>query len=545
MILMIPSAALLDTDLSLETGVNTHALIPVSGKPLFANISKLYRDSSIKNLKVFIILKSCQEKLLSDYGGYIDRCIESPDSQSIYETIASGLTEICGESFDQDEEVIIHMGDTLLSQSDLNYQSDCIYASQGSDFYRRTVFTEKKGRVFIESDRSFNHPNNKKSLLSIGVYSFSSVLTLKKAFSSVNTNEKGVDLFFRAIEEYSKIKPINTLLVKNWMDFGHLDTYYESKLSCQNLRHFNSLKFESSLGVVTKRSKDLNFVHQVRWFQLQPKEVQYFLPRVYDYSDGSDPFISMEMLTLPTLSELFTGKRLELGAWLTVFTRLQDITNIYSKYSYRSDVSNSMLHAMYVTKTVNRLNSYLDDNPGNKMLKCRQFSNGFMLGDLPGLIEQYVNKYQLLSSKDISPIHGDFCLTNLLYDQRSRMVKMIDPRGIFSVPGIYGDGRYDIAKLFHSIVSGYDFLVADLFSVEVDNDIVSYKINKTGYHNEVADMVQGVFTLDKKLNQQVRVIESLLFLSMIPLHRDRPDRQMVMAAIGLELFNYYYKEDDL
>ena len=38
---------------------------------------------------------------------------------------------------------------------------------------------------------------------------------------------------------------------------------------------------------------------------------------------------------------------------------------------------------------------------------------------------------------------------------------------------------------------------------------------------------------------RVRLIESLLFLSMIPLHKDHPERQVAMALRGLSLFQEF------
>ena len=76
----------------------------------------------------------------------------------------------------------------------------------------------------------------------------------------------------------------------------------------------------------------------------------------------------------------------------------------------------------------------------------------------------------LLDLDELTPIHGDFCFSNLLYDCKVRLVKMIDPRGEFGVPGVFGDRRYDLAKLAHSYAGGYDFIVADQFSVEVDSE---------------------------------------------------------------------------
>jgi Ser/Thr protein kinase RdoA (MazF antagonist) len=44
-------------------------------------------------------------------------------------------------------------------------------------------------------------------------------------------------------------------------------------------------------------------------------------------------------------------------------------------------------------------------------------------------------------------IHGDLFFGNMLYDVNSETLKILDPRGNFGIDGIYGDIRYDIAKI--------------------------------------------------------------------------------------------------
>ena len=64
-------------------------------------------------------------------------------------------------------------------------------------------------------------------------------------------------------------------------------------------------------------------------------------------------------------------------------------------------------------------------------------------------------------------IHGDFCFNNILCDPLYTTVKLIDPRGESAprnnYPPGYGDSRYDLVKLFHSIGGHYDSIVNDLF----------------------------------------------------------------------------------
>ena len=546
MILIIPSAQMLNYEMQSETGACTHALINLAGKPLFVHIVESYQKIlDDENLNVILIVKTGVKKLIIDYKEYIDKCVEVDNSSSFLETINAGLKEsLINDKSDDDNQVLIHMADTLLPGKELTLKTDCIYASSSiSDAYRWTLFTEINGVIKVDSDRVFSKLQDNDKFIFVGIYSLSSVNKFKKLSSKISYSTDGIDPFFKVIEKYSEYEPLSIRVTDNWLDFGNLDTYYNSKLNYQNLRHFNSLDFNTQTGVVTKTSRDSNFIHQVRWFKLQPSKIQFYLPRIFEYSDGENPYISMEILTIPTLSELFVNERLDIGAWSVIVNRLQNILEIFSEDRHESKVNYNLLYSMYVSKTVSRLENYISNNPDKKNIRSVAFPDGFSLGDISSLIENYVNKYNLLSLIDLSVIHGDFCLTNLLYDQRSRIVKMIDPRGIFSLPGIYGDSRYDVAKIYHSILSGYDFIISDKFSVNVHNNLVECKIHKTKHHDEIAEMTQELLTPNLVDRHQIRVIESLLFLSMLPLHEDRPDRQLAMISIGLELFNFYYSLD--
>ena len=105
--------------------------------------------------------------------------------------------------------------------------------------------------------------------------------------------------------------------------------------------------------------------------------------------------------------------------------------------------------------------------------------------------------------------------------------------------GIYGDPRYDIAKLRHSISELYDFVVADMFRIVASADHRTFDVNL--YSTEVTKRASESF--DQLLEQngyvleEIKFIEALLFLSMIPLHKDKPLRQQLMYCIGITLLN--------
>ncbi len=118
------------------------------------------------------------------------------------------------------------------------------------------------------------------------------------------------------------------------------------------------------------------------------------------------------------------------------------------------------------------------------------------------------------------------------------MVRLIDPRGDFGGYGIYGDGSYDLAKLSHSVDGRYDFIVEDLFELSEQNNSISYKIFSSDKHEEIKKLFYK--KLSRKADiRRIKLIQALLFLSMIPLHKDYPNRQKVMLATGLELIKEY------
>ncbi len=93
-------------------------------------------------------------------------------------------------------------------------------------------------------------------------------------------------------------------------------------------------------------------------------------------------------------------------------------------------------------------------------------------------------------------VHGDLCLSNILYDLRCRVCKFIDPRGSFGVPGIYGDPRYDVAKMYHSVYGLYDFITNDLFDVSIQENRIALDIHSRPLHDEVCKRFERVFFRD-------------------------------------------------
>ena len=138
-----------------------------------------------------------------------------------------------------------------------------------------------------------------------------------------------------------------------------------------------------------------------------------------------------------------------------------------------------------------------------------------------------------------SVMHGDFCFSNILYDVRSRRIKTIDPRGITPDGAItlYGDVRYDIAKLSHSIIGMYDWIVAGYFNVDIQDKDIRFEVDMRPIHQEIQKLF--IVAVDQHFNisfVELLAMQIQLFLSMLPMHSDDSSRQDALFANAFRLY---------
>lgn len=194
-------------------------------------------------------------------------------------------------------------------------------------------------------------------------------------------------------------------------------------------------------------------------------------------------------------------------------------------------VPRESLLRIYVSKTVDRLKN-------NPFLSQYMTINGERYGSI--LRESTMNKLiqrcvQLAySCSCVTVIHGDFFLSNILKD--GDQFRVIDPRGDFGGMPLHGDPRYDLAKLRHSISGGYDYIINDQYSLDMSSDGSDIQLEIPFR----SDVEENTAFLDQLIENElgfnvedVKMIEALLFLTMIPLHSDDRKRQMAFMAIAM------------
>ncbi len=529
-VVLVPNWAPLSPDMEAETGARYASFIPLGGVPLYRHVISQYQGDCARIRIVF---------LLADDAPNIDpekpriEVVRLKRSGSIAETVLNGLSAIAsGDS------VVVHMADTLLDIEGAPL-GNAVYVQSRTDLYRWTsIAIDATGRITVINDRDEIEPCGPRPVC-VGLFSFDDRDRLAAALvSALEHRVVRREPFFVALENYSCAHPMDLRPTKRWMDCGHVDGYYETRLFYQNLRHFNALIYDSERGRVTKRSSNAEaFRKQIRWFKQIPDEVAPFLPRVFGSSDGADPFITMELLSIPTLGDLFVSQRLKLGAWNDVVRSIACIQSCFAEKAAGNSLAPQLARAVYVEKTRARLEQFVTQHPSAQRYFACRGGEKWSIDRVLQTLSSFVERSGLLQISELTPIHGDFCFSNLLYDCKVRLVKMIDPRGEFGVPGIFGDRRYDLAKLAHSYAGGYDFIVADQFSVAVSSEgRLRLSMQSSDYCSRVRSIFEAVLLSDVALREQVNALQALLFLSMLPLHADKPSRQLAMLATGLDLY---------
>lgn len=225
--------------------------------------------------------------------------------------------------------------------------------------------------------------------------------------------------------------------------------------------------------------------------------------------------------------------------WDRILQHLRQVHDRFRAHPY--EVSPDDYRRMYVDKTRSRLEALREQDPmwaalieGERGLRV----NGVECAPLPELLARLdETTTRLYRPTDGTAIHGDLGFSNILYDVANRLCRLIDPRGSFGPQGVGGDAKYDVAKLYHSVVAGYDFLANELFDLCWDDDDVRVELfADQGLLEIVGDSFRRHF-LDFYDERDIRAITGMLFLSMCALHTESPRRQRAMFATGVRLLH--------
>lgn len=106
-------------------------------------------------------------------------------------------------------------------------------------------------------------------------------------------------------------------------------------------------------------------------------------------------------------------------------------------------------------------------------------------------------------------IHGDCTFSNLMVRKDGSPV-FIDPRGYFGFTELYGDPRYDWAKLYYSIVGNYDCFNLKKFELDIGKESVSLDIQS----NHWEEMETDFFEMTGANPEEIKLLHAVIWLSL-------------------------------
>lgn len=356
-------------------------------------------------------------------------------------------------------------------------------------------------------------------------------------------NAERLNDLLSVIEQAAQLAPLEVKQVE-WIDCGHESNYYRSRAALINSRSFNKLHVDIHRGTIVKSSSEkTKLAHEVAYLETLPTELRVLYPRLVAVSGtlGNVDAYEMEYYGYPNLAEYLLYWSLSKESWWRCFDALDSTLSLLR--SHRTTVGSAAYRDFHWEKTIRRIDQYLASIPDTSLRHALQSSSLRIGGETMAPLNQLLAAAEKVildgyRESEFSIIHGDFCFNNILFDVSSGIIRLIDPRGSFgpSFPGTWGDRRYDIAKLTHSSLGGYDFIVNGLFTLQrqADSqfDLTICQRSNAPWLEEMSHWLIHSQQADPK---EIAVMTSLLFLSMCPLHSDDPDRQLAFFLRGIQL----------
>lgn len=547
-VLLIPSAVLMPHEMRKSFGDLPTCLFPLGGVDMLSMLCRKYK-AAVDRIYVVSYEKHEWIERYVRIKKLPVHIIQLDHLDNLGYTIQYGLNTILKEVRDV-EYAYINFADSLLEDELPIAGKDFLYYAEQDMDESWTWFKESKGSItaiFDKGDfKAGKVPDRDFKKLFVGVFGISDVNYFAEQLHQSVKNTT-IDSFYAALQAYSQRHCFDFLESFNWFDVGHNENYIKAQTKVA-ARAFNSIQIDEERGILTKTSENKEkLIQEIRWYLRMPASLQYLIPRVYDYSlDFDHPYVSMEFYGYHTLHESLIYGDLSRGEWKKIFKRLLFIIKDMQTFRVKgrdSDVKNAVVD-MYLEKTKQRLEKLCHQREFASFFKKPVVINGIIypsLDDILSMLPQYIQSLLIENAEDFfTIIHGDLCFTNILVEDSYNFMRIIDPRGKFGSFDIYGDSRYELAKIMHSLEGHYDYIIEDRFEVSVEDAAISYQMQAG--QDTALDAFFEVFSSQLKDIRAIRLIEATLFLSMIPLHGDHIERQYVMLATGVKLFDDVVKE---
>ena len=514
----------------IKNNYHSPALIPVNSKPLVFHLINFYHNQGMQNIHL-IIDKRYELIVKKEIESSLDKIklILLRETKGVNDTLKETLKQL---ALKESEEYVVNLV-TTIPQRIPAINEAFISNALSKNISWSGIAMNNSGIEFL----SKNNPLKKEGYAFTGVFN-----TYGKTLQCAIKESKSDNDLLEVIQLINETDQLNFQKIE-WIDCGHETNYYQAKSQLLNSRSFNAITIDN--GILCKTSDNvLKISNEVKFMEMIPRELSTLFPRIISTATIKEQKSSYEMeyYGYPNLAEILLYWDISEEVWTKIFEKVEFTLNKFSKYRY--SIGPKAFSDFYLTKSLSRFNDF------EKQLKGNNEDNGWLHKDLmidhilcrsfTSLLPQIeIYLKNLYSEDDFCIMHGDFCFNNILYDISSGLIKLIDPRGSFGdgCIGIYGDKKYDLAKFAHSVIGHYDYIVNDHFTLKENGD--SFNINFNFRSNK--ELLKNLYKeLLDKLNfneKDILFIMGLIFISLVPLHKESRVRQKAFYLMGLKTLN--------
>ncbi len=382
-----------------------------------------------------------------------------------------------------------------------------------------------------------------------GYFSISQAQVFLQILRSNLQETSNVPAIWRTWEAYDEAIGRGVILEEapTWLDFGHLDTFYDSRRMLLGTREFNEMRIGRRPWILQKHSTDITKLEQEKeWFRGCPRKLLDWCPEVLLESqiDELPGRYTIQAVPAISLAEALVFSKLDEAWWVSALDELAKFIGELHSYEAPREIkrrSVDLRSEMYHSKVDERITHGLRPDVRILLDELEQAPHPEVLPLSDALVTYHalVDEHVLERAVDFSVIHGDLFLGNLMFDRRLQRLYAIDPRGAFGDAGIWGDPLYDLAKLRHSVKGLYDFISHGRFRICDDEGLPSTVIVTTKHSRSILELLDdwygGVVESSRQDPLACAVVEAGLFLSLAALHQEDKRRQLAFLLRGLEL----------
>ncbi|MBB3957632.1 phosphotransferase [Novosphingobium sediminicola] len=520
---LIMSGAYVEQELAMELGKLPPSMIPVG----HARLYEMQLDAIGLDQRVFLALPAQYTPPVEDLRRLRDRgvqIVQMPEGLTLGEAVVYAFNYI-GVS---DRPVRILHGDTLIR--DIPKASDAIAVANSADDYQwADVVVE--GDFVTKLCTAQGNINSGERLVASGYFACSSCSLLLRSIVMSHGD------FIAGLQEYARQRPLRASKVDHWLDFGHIQTFFQSRRYASTARAFNDVQIGQHVVRKSSASNAQKIRAETHWLADAPPALLPYCSRVVDSGEGPDgPFYETEYEYMLTLSELYLFGSIGRTGWTRVVNACGDFLETCA--SLESGAMDNTTLRLLTNNMYDRLERFARETGFD--INAPTMLDSSPLPSLLNIAEQIQARIDLNTPHPQRAMHGDFCFSNIFYNTRARRVRVIDPRGFAqeNVFSHYGDTRYDMAKLAHSSIGQYDLIIGGRYRCERGsaNDF-NLEFEDTPTRLWLKEAFGDITVQGQRVgSDEVHAVMTGLFLSMLPLHADRPDRQQAFIANALRLF---------